>query len=203
HPVFSPHFLSPGSASNTTELIGALGRSVTFHSPNTNTDENAAFWNFGDEPIVTVVFGDPPRVAFAKGEYKTRFTVSERGRALTISQLRMEDAGTYSVTIGEEKSTFILHVYRELPEPTVTCEALNCSGSICSFSLCCSVPGAGFGDVSYTWRGWGQRWDEGSEVVAVVDKSSWDNVEPLTCTARNAVSSRNVTVTTPGGLCPG
>ncbi|TRZ06439.1 hypothetical protein HGM15179_020669, partial [Zosterops borbonicus] len=191
-----------GSASDTTELIGAVGGSVTFHSP--STDGNAAFWSFGNHPIVTVKFRDPQNPIFLKDEYKTRLTVSERGQALSLSQLRMEDAGTYSVNIDGKISTFILRVYRELTEPTVTCESLNCSGSICLFSLHCScLPDTGFGNVSYTWRGWDQQWEERPVVLTVVDKSSLDNLGPLTCTARNAVSSRSVTVTTPEGLCPG
>ncbi|TRZ05248.1 hypothetical protein HGM15179_021859 [Zosterops borbonicus] len=143
------------STSDTPELIGAVGGSVTFHS--NNTEGNGALWSFGNIPIVTVLFEDPPQLEFYKKEYKTHFTVSERGRALSISQPRMEDAGTYSVNIDGKISTFILLVYRELTEPTVTCDSQNCSGSICSFSLRCSVPGTGFGNVSYTWRGWNRR----------------------------------------------
>ncbi|KAM4880606.1 SLAM family member 7-like [Sylvia borin] len=189
-----------GSASDTPELIGAVGGAVTFRSPDTVTGGKAAFWIFGNDPIVTVLFGDPSQSIFSK-KYKTRFTVSEDGRALSISPLRMEDAGTYSVTIDEEKSTFTLQVYRELPEPTVTCEAQNCSDGICNFSLSCSVSGAGFGDISYTWRGWDQRW-EGQSLGFPVNKSSLDELEPLMCTAQNAVSIGSVTVTNPGGLCP-
>ncbi|XP_066196218.1 SLAM family member 5-like [Sylvia atricapilla] len=188
------------SASDTTELIRAVGGAVTFRID--NTEGNAARWSVGDDPIVTVEFGNPPRPVFYQDKFKTRFTVSEDGRALSISQLRMEDAGTYSVTSGRKKSTFTLLVYRELPEPTVTCEAEDCLNSICLLSLLCSVPRDGFGNVSYTWTGWGLRWGEKSAVLALVDKSSWHNLEPLRCTARNAVSSRSVTVTNPGGLCP-
>ncbi|TRZ04813.1 hypothetical protein HGM15179_022294, partial [Zosterops borbonicus] len=224
----SPKTATEGSASNTTELIGAVGGSVTFHSNNTDTKGNAAFWNFGTNAIVTVLFEDPPRPVFSKEEFKTRFTVSERGRALSISQLRMEDAGNYSVTIDGKKSTFILLVYsrcfyssflgffytkkreisdpsvppEELTEPTMTCESQNCSDGRCSFSLRCSVTGTGFGDVSYTWRARDWHWEQQSMVIAV-NKSSQGVPEPVTCTARNAVSSRNVTVTSPEGLCPG
>ncbi|KAM4880641.1 SLAM family member 5-like isoform 2-T2 [Sylvia borin] len=190
------------STSDTTELIRAVGGAVTFRSPDTDPGGNAAFWNFGDDPIATVPFEDPSQPLFSK-ECETRCTVSESGRALIITQLRVEDAGNYSVTIGWRKiATFTLQVYRELPEPTVTCEAQNCLDSICLISLLCSVPGDGFGDISYTWRGWGQQWGEKPEVLAVVDKSSWDNLEPLRCTAQNAVSSRSVTVTNPERLCP-
>ncbi|XP_053822788.1 SLAM family member 7-like isoform X2 [Vidua chalybeata] len=200
HPKFPPHFLSPVSVSDTKEEIRVLGGSVTFQSH--NRDTKPALWSFGDDPIVTVAFEDPTRPIFHKDEFKTRFAVSKKGRALSISPLRMEDAGTYFVTIDGKKSSFTLQVFRELAEPTVTCEARNCSGRSCSFSLRCSAPGAGFGNVSYTWRVRDQLWGEGS-VVPWANESAWDGPEPLTCTARNPVSSRNVTVTTPEVLCNG
>ncbi|KAL9823171.1 SLAM family member 7-like isoform 2-T2 [Geothlypis trichas] len=186
------------SASDTMEVIGAVGGSVTFHSH--NPGRNVALWNFGDDPIVTVVFKDPPRLIFFEDKFETRFAVSDNGHELSISQLRMEDAGTYSVTIGDKRSTFTLQVFRELAEPTVTCETQNCSGGICSSSLRCSVPGTDFGNVSYTWSLGGHTWD-GSSVVLLVNETSQEELEPLMCTARNPVSSRNVTVTTLGALC--
>ncbi|XP_041267085.1 T-lymphocyte surface antigen Ly-9-like isoform X2 [Onychostruthus taczanowskii] len=188
------------SASDTTEVIGVLGGSVTFRTH--NTGRKPALWNFGNDPIVTVVVEDPPPPVFYKDEFETRFAVSEKGRALSISQLRMEDAGTYSVITDGKTSTFNLQVFGELAEPTVTCEAQNCSDGSCSFSLRCSAPGAGLGNVSYSWRVRDQPRDGGS-VVLRVNESAREEPEPLTCTARNPVSSRNVTVTTPGVLCSG
>ncbi|XP_066031172.1 SLAM family member 7-like isoform X2 [Chamaea fasciata] len=187
------------SASDPTEVTGAVGGSVTFRS--NGTDGNAAFWSFGNDHIVTVAFKDPSQPIFAK-EYEARFAVSEDGWALSISQLRMEDAGTYSVKIDGKTSTFTLRVYKELTEPTVTCETQNCSGGRCRISLRCSVPGAGFGNVSYTWRARDGQWERQSVVLAV-NQSSQEEPEPLTCAARNAVSSRSVTVASPGGLCSG
>ncbi|XP_066196211.1 CD48 antigen-like [Sylvia atricapilla] len=178
------------SPSDTPKQNRTVGGNVTFRSP--ETSGNGALWRFGNDPIVTVEFGDPPRWKFTKEEYQTRFTVSEDGRALSITQLRMEDAGTYSVNINGNISTFTLQVYRELPEPTVTCETLNCSGISCNIFVHWSMPGDGFGNVSYTWTGWGQRW-EGQSVKFGVKKSSLDKPELVNCTARNAVSSRNVT----------
>ncbi|XP_074385734.1 T-lymphocyte surface antigen Ly-9-like [Zonotrichia albicollis] len=188
------------SASDTTEVIGVLGKSVTFHTP--NTDANPAFWNFGNEAIVTVAFEDPPRPLFSQDKFKTHFAVSERGRALTISQLRMEDAGTYSVTINGKRSTFTLQVFMELAEPTVTCEAQNCSGGSCSSSLRCSASGTGLGNVSYTWRVRDQDMD-GSSVVLQVNETFQDGLELVTCTARNPVSSKSITITNLGQLCAG
>ncbi|KAL2295584.1 hypothetical protein Nmel_018697 [Mimus melanotis] len=186
------------SASDPTELNRAVGESVTFHIHYT-TGGNA-FWNFGNDPIVTASFQDPPQALFSDDKFKKRFSVSEKGRALSISQLRLEDSGNYSVTIGGKRSNFTLHVYNELAEPTVTCEAQNCSAGICHFSLRCSTSGTGRGKVSYSWRVGDRPWGEGS-VVVLVNKSSSEEEEPLTCTARNPISSRNVTVTTPDVLC--
>ncbi|NWZ74430.1 LY9 protein, partial [Acrocephalus arundinaceus] len=192
--------LSPASAGDNVQVIGAVGGAVTFRSH--NTDGYTTLWSFGNELIVTVAFEDPPQPVFSKDKYRTRFTVSEKGRAFSISQLSMEDAGTYSVTIREKTSTFTLLVYRELAEPRVTCEAQDCSDRSCVFSLHCSVPGNGFGNISYTWRvrNWLWEWES---IVLLVHKSSQDEPEPVTCTAQNAVSSRNVTVTIPGVLCSG
>ncbi|CAN8207030.1 unnamed protein product [Coccothraustes coccothraustes] len=188
------------SASDPTEVIGVLGGSVTFRSH--NTDGKTALWNFGDDPIVAVKFEDPSQPLFFEEKFKTRFAVSKNSHMLTISPLRMEDAGTYSVKIDRKTSTFTLRVFRELAEPTVTCETLNCSDDSCSSSLLCSAQGDGVGNVSYTWWVRGQTLDV-SSVVLLVNETSPDELEPLTCTARNPVSSRNVTVTSPGELCAG
>ncbi|XP_066196366.1 SLAM family member 7-like [Sylvia atricapilla] len=189
------------SASDTPELIRAVGGNVTFRSPDTDTGGNNVFWNFGNIPIVTVSFKDPSQSRFSK-ECETRCIVSKSGRALRITRLRMEDAGTYSVNINGNIFTFTLQVYRELPEPTVTCAAQDCLDSICLLSLLCSVSGDGFGDISYTWTVWGQQWERQS-VEFPVKKSSLDEPGLLMCTAQNAVSHRNVTVTNLRGLCPG
>ncbi|NXB54787.1 LY9 protein, partial [Leucopsar rothschildi] len=190
------------SSSGPQELIRAVGDSVTFLTPDTR--DGHAFWSLENDPIVTASHEDPPQTLFSTDKFKKRFAVSEKGRALTVSQLTLEDSGTYSVTIGGKKSTFNLKVYNRLAEPTVTCEAQNCSGGSCHFSLRCSASGTGLGQVSYTWRVGDRPWDEGSMVLWVNKSSSREEEEePLTCTARNPVSSWNVTVTTPDMFCTG
>ncbi|XP_031949378.1 uncharacterized protein LOC116436391 isoform X1 [Corvus moneduloides] len=185
-------------ADGTREVIGAVGASVTF--PIQPPAGRAVFWTFGNDPIASVVPKDPPEVLFSEEKYEKRFTFPENGRALGISQLSLEDAGIYSVKIDGKTSTFTLRVYGELAEPTVTCEDRNCSAGSCRFSLRCSVPGTGLGSISYLWSKGEQPWDEGPTVL-VVNESSWNEPESLTCTARNPVSSRNITVVAPGGLC--
>ncbi|XP_039573175.1 SLAM family member 9-like isoform X2 [Passer montanus] len=188
-------------ASDTVEVIGVLGGTVTLPILNIdgNIDGNAIGWFIGNEPIVTVDLKDPFQPVFHKQEFQEHFAVSERGHVLSISQVRMEDAGIYSVTIGDKTFTFDLQVYRELAEPTVTCEAQNCSDGRCSFSLRCSTPGAGLGNVSHRWGMRDQLLAEGP--MLLVNESLSDKLERLTCTARNPVSTMNVTITTPMVLC--
>ncbi|XP_069650451.1 SLAM family member 5-like isoform X1 [Haliaeetus albicilla] len=180
------------------EVTGAVGRSVTFHLK--NLDKEATAWSFRNDVIVTVKFGDPPEATFFDDNYKPRLAFSKNGSALTISQLRMEDAGTYTAKTLGVKATFTLHVYRELAVLTVTCVAQNCSAGDCLYTLHCTALGSGSGNISYSWSAGGLSWQEGPTVL--VEESSPDKpLIPLTCTAQNPVSSRNVTIISPSALC--
>ncbi|NWR56083.1 SLAF5 protein, partial [Bucorvus abyssinicus] len=196
----SARLLSPACASDGAEETRAVGTSVTFHLQ--NPDGPTAAWSFYNNLIVTVKFGKPPEPTFYDKKFEERFTFPEDGRALTISELRLEDAGIYTVKISGAGAsvTFALHVYRELPVPTVTCVAQNCSTSNCSYTLGCAVSGFGFGNISYSWSQGGLPWSEGPELLV----EEWSPDETLlTCTVQNPVSTRNVTVTSPAALCAG
>ncbi|KAM6331138.1 SLAM family member 9-like isoform 2-T2 [Alca torda] len=183
-------------ASDWVEVVGAVGRSVTFFLPSMDT---STAWSFHNEVIVTVKFGSPPEVTFFDDNYKSRLTFPENGSALTISQLRMDDVGTYTAKRTGAKTSFALRVYRELAVPTVTCLAQNCSADGCRYTLHCAASGSSSGNISYSWSV-GGRLSEGPTVL--VEESPPDEL-PLTCTARNPVSSRNATVISPAALCTG
>lgn len=91
------------------EVTSAVGRSVTFLLQ--SLDEDAAAWSFHNDVIVTVKFGNPPEATFFDNNYKPRLAFPKNGSALTISQLTMDDAGTYTAKTSGVKTTFILHVY--------------------------------------------------------------------------------------------
>ncbi|XP_057898852.1 SLAM family member 5 isoform X2 [Melospiza georgiana] len=194
-----PIMAAPAGASNITVVIGVLGESVTFHV--NTTDEDPALWSFGDKVIVTVPFKDPSVAVFHNDTYKLYCHVSEKGRALTVAPLRMEDAGHYSVRINGKAYNFTLHVFRKLAELTVTSEAQNSSDGSCHHYLQCSLSGTDFGSVSYSWWAGNQLLAEGP--MLPVNESLLGVREPLMCTARNAVSSRNVPVTNLVMLCAG
>ncbi|NXX21828.1 SLAF5 protein, partial [Podargus strigoides] len=180
------------------EVTGAVGKSVTFCLQ--SMDGQSALWSFHAEAIAVVKFSDPPETTFFDENFKPRLAFSEGGSALTISQLRMEDAGTYTAKITGVKTTFTftLHVYRELAAPTVTCAARNCSADGCRYALRCAA--AGSGNVTYGWNVGDRLWRAGP--VLLVEESPSDELQ-LTCTAQNPVSSRNVTVVSLGALCAG
>ncbi|KAM6365300.1 SLAM family member 5-like [Pluvialis apricaria] len=177
------------------EVTGAVGRSVTFCLSSMN--ETTA-WSFHNELIVTVRFGNPPEATFFDNNYKSRLAFPKNGSALSISQLRMDDAGTYTAKTTREKITFTLHVYRELAVPKVTCVAQNCSADGCNYTLHCTASGPGSGNVSYGWSMGSMLLSEGP--VVVVEKSPLDKLL-LICMAQNPVSSRNATVISPAALC--
>ncbi|KGL96886.1 SLAM family member 7, partial [Charadrius vociferus] len=180
------------------EVTGAVGRSVTFclQSPNAVTA-----WSFHNELIVTVRFGNPPEVTFFDDNYKSRLAFPKNGSALSISQLKMDDAGTYTAKTAGAKTTlttFTLHVYRELVVPTVTCAAQNCSADGCRYTLHCTTSGPGSGNVSYVWSTGNRLLGEGPMVL--VEEPPPDE-PPLMCMVQNPVSRRNATVISPAALC--
>ncbi|NXN53456.1 SLAF7 protein, partial [Rynchops niger] len=182
-------------ASDQVEMVGAVGRSVTFFLQSMDT---TTAWSFRSELIVTVKFGNPPEIVYFEDNYKSRLAFPKNGSALTISQLRMDDTGTYTAKWEGAKTSFALRVYRELAVPTVTCVAQNCSANGCRYTLRCTTSGSGFGNISYHWSAGGWPLSEGP--TALVEESPPERL-PLTCMAQNPVSSRNATVISPTALC--
>lgn len=82
---------------------------------------------------------------------------------------------------------------------TVTCGVQNCSADGCLYTLRCNAFRPGSGNISYSWSTGGLPWQEGPTVL--VRESLPD--KPLTCTAQNPVSSRNVTIISASALCAG
>ncbi|XP_030320961.1 SLAM family member 6 isoform X1 [Calypte anna] len=192
--------LHPGTCTkDVTEVPGAVGKSVTFSLPSLNGENTA--WSFHNEVIVTVKSGNPPEDTLFDERYKSRLTFPQNGSALTIAQLRMEDSGTYTAKISGVKSlySFLLHVYRELEEPRVTCKVENCSSNTCIYTLHCTAEASGSGNISYGWSTGNELWGEGPEVL--VEASALEKLPVLTCRAQNPISTHNITVTSPAALC--
>ncbi|OXB70584.1 UNVERIFIED_CONTAM: hypothetical protein H355_011525 [Colinus virginianus] len=187
-------------ASNGMDVAGAEGKSITFQLQ--NLTGGVLTWSFRGETIFVVEWGAPPKLLFSDKSYTSRVAFSNNGSDLTISQLRRSDAGTYLAKGDEFKVVFTLHVYRELPEPTVSCTGWNCSAEGCHYALHCSVDPSE--DSSFLWSYNEQPESEGSELVVVVERLHPGDPDPLpyTCTVQNPVSNRSTTVF-PSALCAG
>ncbi|XP_061215562.1 uncharacterized protein LOC133215510 [Neopsephotus bourkii] len=192
-----PRLSPPALSTSGSEMVGAVGSSITFQLQSPRG--SAAAWSFHNDVVVTVRFGDPPEATFFEDSFKPRLSFPGNGSALSISPLRLEDAGTYTAKSAGVKSTFTLRVYGELEAPSVTCTGQNCSAGPCRFTLRCAAAGAGAGDVSYAWSV-----GSGRSPGATVTVEEPPPGEPLlACTAQNPVSSRNVTVSSAAALCAG
>ncbi|XP_025972168.2 SLAM family member 5-like isoform X2 [Dromaius novaehollandiae] len=178
-----------------TEVNGAVGKSVTFRLQSPPGTHVA--WMVQNDLIATVKLGNPPSIVFFDEKRGSHLSFPDNGTAVTISRLAMGDAGTYMAQISDStKFLFNLHVYPELPPPAVTCVSHNCSAAACRYVLRCAAP-APAANVSY-------RWSTGGEppltVTAPLLELPPGPELPVTCTARNPVSSSNVTVE-PAAAC--
>ncbi|KYO27381.1 T-lymphocyte surface antigen Ly-9 [Alligator mississippiensis] len=97
-----------------TELVGTPGETVMFplKIPAGETLDNAA-WMIGTESLAMA--GDPPSVLVSGRRYRGRLRIPNDGLSLHITDLRLEDAGTYTAQVNTDKSQFTrlftLHIY--------------------------------------------------------------------------------------------
>ncbi|KAI6073047.1 CD48 antigen-like isoform X3 [Aix galericulata] len=179
------------------EVDGAEGGSVTFHLQDLK-GENLA-WSFNGDTMLTITLGEALNPSFFEDSYKSRVTFPNNGSSLTISQVGKKDAGTYTAKNSVYKANFTLRVHSVLQEPKVTCVSWNCSADGCRYVLRCAVHTPGV--TSFVWRHGEQVDAEEPELVVEKEPPPGElDVLSHTCTVRNPVSSRNVTVS-PAAVC--
>uniref|UniRef100_A0A8C3C1M9 Uncharacterized protein n=1 Tax=Cairina moschata TaxID=8855 RepID=A0A8C3C1M9_CAIMO len=192
----SAWFFSPVCA---LEVNGAEGGSVTFHLQDLKGEKLA--WSFNGDTMLTITLGESLNPSFFENAYKSRVTFPNNGSSLTISQLGKKDAGTYTAKNSVYKASFTLRVHSVLREPEVTCVSWNCSADGCRYVLRCAVHTPGV--TSFVWSHGEQLDAEEPELVVEKELPPGElDVLPRTCTVRNPVSSRNVTVS-PAAVCTG
>uniref|UniRef100_A0A8C6YQK8 Uncharacterized protein n=1 Tax=Nothoprocta perdicaria TaxID=30464 RepID=A0A8C6YQK8_NOTPE len=163
-------------------LTGTVGKSVTFRIP--GPMEGRLYWHVKNLLMVIINSSGYPEVLDAK--YAERMAFLHNGTALILSGLVPDDAGTYWVQV----------LHAELPPPAVSCSLANCTAAPCPYELLCSAPGAA---VAYGWSGAGALNASGPWLQL---RRPLRSLPPVTCTARNPVSSSNVTVQ-PAAACAG
>lgn len=176
---------------------GILGESVTFplHIQEPQKVKNIAWVSKSSVAFVKPgLQGAPPDVTVTQATYEGRIAVIDQNYDLVITDLRVEDAGTYKADINTENTItttklYHLHIYRRLGKPKITQSLVTFSNNSCNVTLTCSVEKEEK-NVTYSWSPLGER----SNVLQIF-QSPEDQKLTYTCTARNPVSNSSDSVT--------
>uniref|UniRef100_A0A8C0QJB3 Ig-like domain-containing protein n=1 Tax=Chelonoidis abingdonii TaxID=106734 RepID=A0A8C0QJB3_CHEAB len=189
---------SSGEESGPMRLNRIWGESVTF-SPvvPTGTWVTNIVWN-AKTIIAIVVPGKQASLTVIDQSYTERLRVSDGSHSLEITHLSQEDTGTYTAQITIQGMTkpilqrFALHMYTTVCLNFPSDSVLTVNG-MCNVTLHCTLQGGGE-DVSYTWNQIAESTVVSSEGSIFISHRLRSGVSPVTCTARNPVSSSSKSI---------
>lgn len=194
--------LQPGeyssAAADETELAGILGGSVTFplRIPAAQKFENGA-WTVNTSSLATVSAGRPPSVLVFHSSYEGRLRFSAESSSLQITDLRLEDTGSYTVEFNTDKEKFAyreftLRVYKGQLPPTIACDSVACEDDACTYTLRCAIRN-GRENATYSWSNAASSILSADSIVRIPQRHQAAR-ETVTCTARlpNGTSSTTV-----------
>ncbi|XP_038625006.1 SLAM family member 5-like isoform X2 [Tachyglossus aculeatus] len=159
-------------------------------------------------PIATVTAGgsEDPHIITVTQRYKGRLSVST-DYSLTISNLSLEDTGTYRADVHTADTTttttsqFSLHVYELLGEPSVTVKSTASDKGVCTVTLTCSMAGE-MDNMTLSWTPLGPETTESPDgSILSITRRSGDPQQDYTCTATNPVSDNSHAVSADQILC--
>ncbi|EAW52695.1 lymphocyte antigen 9, isoform CRA_a [Homo sapiens] len=196
-----------GKDSAPTVVSGILGGSVTLPlNISVDTEIENVIW-IG--PKNALAFARPKEnVTIMVKSYLGRLDITKWSYSLCISNLTLNDAGSYKAQINQRnfevttEEEFTLFVYEQLQEPQVTMKSVKVSENFsCNITLMCSVKGAEK-SVLYSWT---PREPHASESnggsILTVSRTPCDPDLPYICTAQNPVSQRSSLPVHVGQFC--
>ncbi|PNI19782.1 LY9 isoform 3 [Pan troglodytes] len=196
-----------GRDSAPTVVSGILGGSVTLPlNISVDTEIENVIW-IG--PKNALAFARPKEnVTIMVKSYLGRLDITKWSYSLCISNLTLNDAGSYKAQINQRnfevttEEEFTLFVYEQLQEPQVTMKSVKVSENFsCNITLMCSVKGAEK-SVLYSWT---PRDPHASESnggsILTISRTPCDPDLPYTCTAQNPVSQRSSLPVHVGQFC--
>uniref|UniRef100_A0A2K5JTH6 Ig-like domain-containing protein n=1 Tax=Colobus angolensis palliatus TaxID=336983 RepID=A0A2K5JTH6_COLAP len=183
-----------GKDSAPTVVSGILGGSVTLPlNISVDTAIEHVIW-IG--PKKALAFARPKEnVTFMAKSYRGRLNITRGSYSLSISNLTLNDAGSYKAQINQRnfevttEEEFTLFIYEQLQEPEVTMKSVKVSENFsCNITLMCSVKGAEK-SVLYSWT---PRDPHASESnggsILTISRMPCEPDLPYTCIAQNLVS---------------
>uniref|UniRef100_A0A674JE22 Ig-like domain-containing protein n=1 Tax=Terrapene triunguis TaxID=2587831 RepID=A0A674JE22_9SAUR len=193
------------AAADETELTGILGGSVTFplRISAAQKFKNGA-WSVNTRSLVTVTAGKPPRVLVFNPSYEGRLRFSDESYSLQITDLRMEDTGSYTVEFSTDKEQFAyreftLHVSKGQLPPTIACDSVACEDDACIYTLRCAVRD-GRENVTYSWSNAPSSVLSTGSIVHIPQRHQAAR-EDVTCTARAPDGNSSRRTVSPKDFC--
>ncbi|XP_060116327.1 SLAM family member 5-like [Heteronotia binoei] len=190
-----------GAEKKAKEVIGTLGKSVTFHLE-TSQQFSLVSWLQVKRNIVNIAIletGQSCSVRVLHSKFEERLNASRDCRGLQITDLQQDDSGNYRAQIKDYTEDFSLKIYKNLLESDleVQCET-NTLGDGSDTVLNCSAGKWGDG-VHYSWTSTSKGRNISSHVI---HSRFQDGDTNYTCTAENPVSKASRTISVKE-LCEG
>ncbi|XP_069044607.1 SLAM family member 5-like isoform X1 [Lepisosteus oculatus] len=184
----------PLSLSAEENVTGTVGGSVTLPSGVQSVsvqDVVLIDWKYKGKAIAQFIGGKTnPDLS---PQFRGRIQMSDQSGDLTLTQLRLDDSGTYTFTGIREKGPQIpikiinLQVYEYIDKVQIKNLILTSSNQTCKISMVCNSDKGGE-NVSYTWKTAGYT-TNGSKFEYFFNQET-----NFTCIARNAVSNKSETI---------
>uniref|UniRef100_A0A8C8RQ13 Ig-like domain-containing protein n=1 Tax=Pelusios castaneus TaxID=367368 RepID=A0A8C8RQ13_9SAUR len=151
--------------------------------------------------LLTVGAGNPPSVIVTLPSYYGRLRVTPRSYSLQLTELRLEDTGTYRAQITMATGTidrqFTLRVYRKWGRfllfyfPLIV-TFTTCGNETCDYNLTCMVREGGK-NVTFRWTYTAGDADVSTGPILHISQRSPAAPPNVTCTAQNPVSNNSTT----------
>nr|XP_012324338.1 SLAM family member 6-like isoform X2 [Aotus nancymaae] len=188
---------------------GVLGESVTLPLEFPAGEKiKSITWHYNGASIAFIALSEAksPQIHVTNLKWGKRLNFTQ-SYSLQLSNLEMEDTGSYSALMSSETSvhvsSYTLRIFKRLPRPHVRVESIISENGICNATLRCSVEEGGE-TITYEWTSVGPG-AAVSHVGSILD-GSWslhDLDWSYTCTALNPVSNSNSTPIHAAHLCAG
>ncbi|KAK2084681.1 hypothetical protein P7K49_037714 [Saguinus oedipus] len=188
---------------------GVLGESVTLPLEFPEGEKiKSIVWHYNGASVAFIALSEAksPQIHMTNLKWGKPLNFTQ-SYSLQLSNLEMEDTGSYSAQMSSETSanvfSYTLRIFKRLPRPHVRVESIISENGICNAILRCSVE-EGEETITYEWTSVGP----GPAVphVGSILNGSWslnDLDWSYTCTALNPVSNSNSTPIRAAQLCAG